>query len=312
MRRWSTGYRDAMTYALRRADDPDFELAPGSRSRHSRPGLGGVVRPGCRALPGQAGVRRRRPQWRPALHSPGSVEPRRTLLSTGDRRTSQLRRCPRPCWRPLRTLPSRRFIRSRTATAGPRGSWRASRCCGAATGGPSSRRSRSGGVGIPRTTTQPSECWGREWDSTADVTGFVHAHLTGPRGAGRGVRGRPRRAGRHLGRSRATSPRGSATLRGVEALYDAFLGRAVTNRYYRETAAVSSVTAATDLSRLAAAGLLACSRRGQHDRVRCVCGPVRATRDRTGAGGQNRSRRFRWTSAAAALIATLKWRVEER
>jgi hypothetical protein len=52
----------------------------------------------------------------------------------------------------------------------------------------------------------------------------------------------------------------------AHALYDAFLGREVTNRFYRGLADVSVATAVTDLARLETSGLLAAQGAGRSRR----------------------------------------------
>ncbi len=51
--------------------------------------------------------------------------------------------------------------------------------------------------------------------------------------------------------------------RAANALYDAFFGRPVTNRYYREISDVETVTASHDLRRLLASGLVAAIGKGR-------------------------------------------------
>jgi Fic family protein len=100
------------------------------------------------------------------------------------------------------------------------------------------------------------ECLGREWDERADITMFIETHLRAQvtqvealslrRAAERAVWTVLEDLADEIGRD----PRVG------HALFDAFMGREVTNRYYRGMAGVSAVTAAADLSALLAAGLV--------------------------------------------------------
>jgi len=100
-------------------------------------------------------------------------------------------------------------------------------------------------------------CLGLEWNPGADATPFVEAHVGAQR---RQVEALSLRLStdRHLWLVLEDLVRHD--LRGdprmVHALYDVFLGREVTNRYYRDLADVSVPTATNDLVRLDAAGLL--------------------------------------------------------
>ena len=68
----------------------------------------------------------------------------------------------------------------------------------------------------------------------------------------------------------------------ANALYDAFLGREVTNRFYRGLADVSVATAVNDLARLETAGLLEAKGAGRSRRY--VAGRRLATQIAEGAG----------------------------
>ena len=100
-------------------------------------------------------------------------------------------------------------------------------------------------------------CLGPTWDSTADVTPFVETHV-------RAQTCQVEALSLRLATERQlwvvleelVRHDLAADQRLANALYDAFLGEEVTNRYYRDLADVSVATATNDLGRLDAAGLL--------------------------------------------------------
>jgi Fic family protein len=100
-------------------------------------------------------------------------------------------------------------------------------------------------------------CLGAEWDQTTDITGFVEAHVSAQRlqvDALSLLEATQRQLWTLL-EDIATEDLGMPP-RAADALYDAFFGRAVTNRYYRSLADMSTATATNDLARLYASGLL--------------------------------------------------------
>jgi Fic family protein len=100
-------------------------------------------------------------------------------------------------------------------------------------------------------------CLGAAWDPRADVTEFVAAHVSAQRTQVEA-----------LSLSEATQHQLWTLLEDIvtedlgmparlaDVLYDAFFGREVTNRYYRGLADVSVATATNDLARLEASGLI--------------------------------------------------------
>lgn len=110
----------------------------------------------------------------------------------------------------------------------------------------------------PRDYYDAFGCLGAEWDADADVTPFVAAH----------VRAQVSQA-EALSLRLATEKMIWAALedivahdlgmdaRAANALWDAFFGREVTNRYYRGSADVAPVIASHDLKQLQTSGLLA-------------------------------------------------------
>jgi Fic family protein len=100
-------------------------------------------------------------------------------------------------------------------------------------------------------------CLGAEWDPAADVTGFVEAHVSAQRLQvdALSLREATQRQLWTLLEDIATEDLGMPP-RAADALYDAFFGRDVTNRYYRLLGDVSAATATNDLARLEASGLL--------------------------------------------------------
>jgi Fic family protein len=110
----------------------------------------------------------------------------------------------------------------------------------------------------PSSYYEAFDCLGREWDPGADVTPFVAAHVTAQR-----------TQADVLSLRHATERLLWTVLedivthdldmdpRTANALWDAFFGREVTNRYYRSLADVPQVTASHDLKQLSTSGLLA-------------------------------------------------------
>lgn len=151
---------------------------------------------------------------------------------------------------------------------------------------------------------------GTGWSPATNVTGFVHAHLAAHVAQVEAYEV-DHAVQRDVWVALENLATGLGDLRGVEALYDAFLGRAVTNRYYREIAAVSSVTAASDLARLAAAGLL--DVRGAGSSTEFVASPGLFTRLAAELGlAEQIEAALPLDEQRQALAAALKWRVEER
>lgn len=102
------------------------------------------------------------------------------------------------------------------------------------------------------------ECLGRQWTPAADVTPFVAAHVSAQR----------RQADALSLRNAVEKVLWSALEdivvhelgmdpRAANALWDAFFGREVTNRYYRGVTDLSQVVASLDLKQLQTSGLLA-------------------------------------------------------
>jgi Fic family protein len=103
---------------------------------------------------------------------------------------------------------------------------------------------------------------GPQWDPDANVTPFVQVHV---RAQLEQVRELDLRisAERELWTALENVAADVGQPRLIDALYDAFFGRAVTNRYFREVADVTAVTAAQDLARLASAGFVEVHGRGR-------------------------------------------------
>ena len=105
---------------------------------------------------------------------------------------------------------------------------------------------------------QAFACLGPRWDQTADVTPFVAAHVSAQK---RQAEALSLRHGAEqilwtVLEDIAIHDLG-AKPRVVNALWEAFFGREVTNRYYRGLADVPQVTASQDLKQLQTSGLLA-------------------------------------------------------
>lgn len=101
------------------------------------------------------------------------------------------------------------------------------------------------------------ECLGRAWDPGADVTPFVYAHVGAQRLQVDALllRQAAEREIWTILEDIATEDL-SGPPRFAEALFDAFFGREVSNRYYRGLTDVSIATATNDLGRLEASGML--------------------------------------------------------
>jgi hypothetical protein len=101
------------------------------------------------------------------------------------------------------------------------------------------------------------DCLGSEWADQVDVTAFVEAHVQAQVSQVEALS--LRQATERilwLALDDATNVVAGGDSRMAHALYDAFLGREVTNRFYRSLADVSVATAVTDLARMESSGLL--------------------------------------------------------
>ena len=104
-------------------------------------------------------------------------------------------------------------------------------------------------------------CLGSEWAPTADVTPFISAHVLAQCSQAEALSLR-QSAERllWLALEDVAVHAAGTDARAANALYEGFMGREVTNRYYRSVVDVTAATAAHDLARLDAAGVL--QRRG--------------------------------------------------
>ena len=100
-------------------------------------------------------------------------------------------------------------------------------------------------------------CLGSSWDPDLDITPFVAAHVRAQRLQvdSLSLKEATERVFWGILEDVVTEDLGLPP-RLADALYDAFFGRDVTNRYYRSLADVSVPTATSDLGRLEASGLL--------------------------------------------------------
>jgi Fic family protein len=115
----------------------------------------------------------------------------------------------------------------------------------------------------PRSYYGAFESLGADWAPDADVTRFVATHVRAQR---RQVAALTERLAVERNVWVALEDIAGDTglpRRATEALFDAFLGRAVTNRYYRGVVGASVATATNDLTTLEAAGLLAAEGEGR-------------------------------------------------
>jgi Fic family protein len=100
-------------------------------------------------------------------------------------------------------------------------------------------------------------CLGERWDPQADATAFVAAHVSAQRAQVEALSLSEATQGQlwTLLEDIATEDLGMPA-RLADVLYDGFFGREVTNRYYRGVSDVSVATATNDLARLEASGLI--------------------------------------------------------
>ncbi len=101
------------------------------------------------------------------------------------------------------------------------------------------------------------ECLGTDWDADADVSPFVAAHVSAQRTQAEALSltEATQRQLWTLLEDAVTEDLGMPP-RLADVLYDAFFGREVTNRYYRNLTDVSTATATNDLARMEASGLI--------------------------------------------------------
>lgn len=99
-------------------------------------------------------------------------------------------------------------------------------------------------------------CLGETFDPTADVTPFIRAHMEAQLHQVRALDLRERVQQRIWTAVEEAVSAAGLESRVANAVWDAFFGRSVTPRYYRPLADVSSATATNDLAAAVAAGLL--------------------------------------------------------
>jgi Fic family protein len=99
-------------------------------------------------------------------------------------------------------------------------------------------------------------CLGKEFDPAADVTPFLEAHVNAQLTQVRALDLREQVERRIWTIIEDLAPELGLDRRVANALWDAFFGRPVTAGYYRSLTDVSAATATNDLSALVAAGLL--------------------------------------------------------
>lgn len=101
------------------------------------------------------------------------------------------------------------------------------------------------------------KCLGTGWDADADVSPFVAAHVSAQRTQAEALSltEATQRQLWTLLEDAVTEDLGMPP-RLADVLYDAFFGREVTNRYYRNLTDVSTATATNDLARMEASGLI--------------------------------------------------------
>lgn len=303
-----SGYRDAMAYVLRRADDPTFAWHPEIvRFVHDRVLAGSFALGAGRyrdkqvfVVDGRSGVVRFTP--------PEAQQVAGSLAQAADElESSQL---------PAPVLAALAHVTVAAIHPFADGNGRTARIV-------ASLALLRGGYRRPEFTsleewwgTHPDqyyaafECLGGAWDPSADVTPFIRAHLAAHVAQVEQYE-IDHAAQRDIWVALENITTGLGDARGVEALYDAFLGRSVTNRYYREIAAISSVTAASDLARLAAAGLLDMRGAGSSTEFVASAGLFARLADELRLSDQLEPT-LPLEELRRAILAALRWRVEER
>ncbi|MDP2183713.1 MAG: Fic family protein [Actinomycetota bacterium] len=250
------GYRDAMALVLRRADDPDFEWSPELvRSIHDRVLAGDYSR--------EAGRYRQK-----QVHLAVEYEGRLVYSPPPAEEVAELVRdvCE---WMDdsgeLAPPLSAALAHVRLAGIHPfvDGNGRTARIL-------ASLVMYRGGFRLPEFTSLEEwwgahtqdyyaafECLGTGWNADADVTPFVLAHVHTQRSQveALSLRQATERAIWTALTDFVTEDLGGDP-RMADALFDAFFGRRMTNRYYRGLADLSPVVAAQDLQRLTASGML--------------------------------------------------------
>ncbi|MHB9149938.1 MAG: Fic family protein [Thermoleophilia bacterium] len=155
------------------------------------------------------------------------------------------------------------------------------------------------------------ECLGSEWARKVDVTPFVEAHMQAQVSQVEALS--LRQATERilwLALDDATKAVAGGDGRMAHALYDAFFGREVTNRFYRNLADVSVATAVNDLARLESNGLLTALGAGRSRRY--VAGSRLAGQIADGAGVSSVvNGEGPLESQRAAIIVALAERVQQ-
>lgn len=101
------------------------------------------------------------------------------------------------------------------------------------------------------------DCLGHTFDPTADVTRFVEVHVTAQLEQVRRLDLRERTDSRIWAALEELCKQRELPTRSANALWDAFNGREITARYYKDSADITSrQTVTTDLARLASTGLV--------------------------------------------------------
>lgn len=256
-RRLVEGYRDAMSYVLRRADDPDFaweaELILGLHDRV----MGGSYALGAgRFISGQvllADAATSREVYRP----PAAETVPDLVVELAACAQDESARVAAPVLAALvhvRLAGIHPFSDGNGRTARVLASLAMYRC----------------GYTRPEFTSleewwgshresyyKAFECLGTTWDAGSDVTEFVSTHVSAQRTQVEALSLREatqRQLWTLLEDTVTEDLRMPPRL--ADVLYDAFFGREVTNRYYRNLADVSTATATNDLARLESSGLI--------------------------------------------------------
>lgn len=256
-RRLVEGYRDAMSYVLRRADDPGFGWeAELIRGLHDRVMGGSYALGAGRFRTGQvlvADSTEGREIYRPpaAEDVPGLVADLAAFVEQESRRVAA----------PVLAA----LVHVGLAGIHPfsDGNGRTARVL-------ASLAMYRGGYTRPEFTSLEEwwgshrtsyyaafECLGTDWNAGADVSEFVAAHVSAQRTQveALSLMEATQRQLWTLLEDTVTEDLGMPP-RLADALYDAFFGRELTNRYYRNLTDVSTATATNDLARVEASGLI--------------------------------------------------------
>ena len=257
------GYRDAMSYALRRADDPVFEWSPELvKAIHDRVMAGRFTRGAGRYGKARFIVN---DQSGEVVYEPPAASEVERLVEHVCRRMTALRAHPAiaAAWIHVAIAAVHPFgdgngrtARVLSSLAMYRGGFKRPEFCSLEEWWGRHRAEYYGAFGA----------LGRRWDPAADVTSFVRAHVSAQLSQVRALDLRERTT-RHVWVAlERVCEEGGIPDRAAMLLWDVFNERSVTPQYYVALADISRATATADLASLRGAGLISPvgATRGRH------------------------------------------------